>query len=159
MQYHVSMTKEFPGSYAALTCHGLLYLHAPIHIVCSTSLLPAITLARVASPPLSFSPLVLPSRYQPLLPCQALKESVQVYKDHCKMAKEFHKVKTEIALLEDRKKELIEELMEDEKASVEIARLEEEFRVLSEENRTLVKVHSQRLETLRVLIQKRQGSS
>ncbi|XP_048840508.1 MAP3K7 C-terminal-like protein isoform X2 [Brienomyrus brachyistius] len=101
----------------------------------------------------------LEQQLQPLLPCQALKESVQVYKDHCKMAKEFHKVKTEIALLEDRKKELIEELMEDEKASVEIARLEEEFRVLSEENRTLVKVHSQRLETLRVLIQKRQGSS
>lgn len=57
------------------------------------------------------------------------------------------------------RKELIAELMEDEKASVEIARLEEEFRVLSEENRTLVKVHSQRLETLRVLSQKRQGSS
>ncbi|KAF5898212.1 MAP3K7 C-terminal-like protein, partial [Clarias magur] len=39
---------------------------------------------------------------RPVLPCQSLKESVQVYRDHCRMAKEFHQVKTEIALLEDR---------------------------------------------------------
>ncbi|KAI1903385.1 hypothetical protein AGOR_G00026640 [Albula goreensis] len=104
----------------------------------------------------------LEQQLQPILPCQSVKESVQVYKDHCKMAKEFHEVKNEIALLEDRKKELIAELVEDEKASSEIARLEEEFRVLTEENRTLVTVHSQRsqqLETLRVLSQKRPGSS
>ncbi|XP_030648946.1 MAP3K7 C-terminal-like protein [Chanos chanos] len=104
----------------------------------------------------------LEQRLQPVLPCQALKESVEVYKNHCKMAKEFHQVKHEIALLEDRKRQLIAELFEDEKASMEIARLEEEFRVLTEENRTLVTVHSQRtqqLETLRVANQKRQGSS
>ncbi|XP_018610728.1 MAP3K7 C-terminal-like protein [Scleropages formosus] len=101
----------------------------------------------------------LEQQFQPILPCQALKESVQVYKDHCKMAEEFHEVKNEIALLEDRKKELIAELVEDEKATVEIARLKEEFRVLTEENRTLVTVHNQQLETLRVLSQKRQGSS
>ncbi|KAJ8412535.1 hypothetical protein AAFF_G00128710 [Aldrovandia affinis] len=104
----------------------------------------------------------LEQQLQPVLPCQSLTESVQVYKDHCKMAKEFHEVKNEIALLEDRKKELIAELVEYEKASMEIARLEEEFRVLTEENRTLVTVHSQRsqqLETLRVLSQKRPGSS
>ncbi|KPP77447.1 hypothetical protein Z043_103130 [Scleropages formosus] len=103
--------------------------------------------------------LTLSLLHQPILPCQALKESVQVYKDHCKMAEEFHEVKNEIALLEDRKKELIAELVEDEKATVEIARLKEEFRVLTEENRTLVTVHNQQLETLRVLSQKRQGSS
>uniref|UniRef100_A0A3B3QF69 Map3k7 C-terminal like n=1 Tax=Paramormyrops kingsleyae TaxID=1676925 RepID=A0A3B3QF69_9TELE len=151
----MSMTKEFNGSYVALTCHGPLYLRAPVHTVWLHVSAPRHHLGAHCIN----AAIVLPSRYQPLLPCQALKESVQVYKDHCKMAKEFHKVKTEIALLEDRKKELIAELMEDEKASVEIARLEEEFRVLSEENRTLVKVHSQRLETLRVLSQKRQGSS
>ncbi|KAJ8266661.1 hypothetical protein GJAV_G00133180 [Gymnothorax javanicus] len=96
----------------------------------------------------------LEQQLQPVLPCQSIKESVQIYRDHCKMATEFHQVKTEIALLEDRKKELIAELVEDEKASMEIARLEEEFRVLTEENQTLVTVHSQRfeqLETLRVL--------
>uniref|UniRef100_A0A8B9JB63 Map3k7 C-terminal like n=1 Tax=Astyanax mexicanus TaxID=7994 RepID=A0A8B9JB63_ASTMX len=86
---------------------------------------------------------------------------VQVYRDHCKMAREFHQVKTEIALLED-KKELIAELTEDERVTLEIARLEEEFRLLTEENRTLVTVYTERtqqLATLRVTNQKRQGSS
>ncbi|KAJ8342543.1 hypothetical protein SKAU_G00324710 [Synaphobranchus kaupii] len=104
----------------------------------------------------------LEQQLQPVLPSESVKESVQVYRDHCKMATEFHQVKNDIALLEDRKKELIADLVEDEKASMEIARLEEEFRVLTEENRTLVTVHSQRyqqLETLRVLSQKRPGSS
>ncbi|KAJ8275600.1 hypothetical protein COCON_G00073520 [Conger conger] len=104
----------------------------------------------------------LEQQLQPLPPCQSVKESVQVYRDHCKMATEFHQVKTEIALLEDRRKELIAELVEDEKASMDFARLEEEFRVLTEENQSLVSVHSERfqeLETLRVLSQKRPGSS
>ncbi|KAG5844612.1 MAP3K7 C-terminal-like protein [Anguilla rostrata] len=104
----------------------------------------------------------LEQQLQPVLPCQSLRESVQVYRDHCKMATEFHQVKIEIAQLEDRKRELIAELVEDETASMEIARLEEEFRVLAEENHTLVTVHSERsqqLETLRVLSQKRPGSS
>ncbi|KAI4904657.1 hypothetical protein NFI96_008372 [Prochilodus magdalenae] len=78
------------------------------------------------------------------------------------MAREFHQVKTEIALLEDRKRDLIAELAEDERVSLEIARLEEEFRLLTEENRTLVMVYTERtqqLATLRVTNQKRQGSS
>ncbi|KAL7847511.1 hypothetical protein AOLI_G00222290 [Acnodon oligacanthus] len=104
----------------------------------------------------------LEQRLQPVLPCQSLKESVQVYRDHCKMAREFHQVKTEIALLEDRKRELMAELAEDERVTLEIARLEEEFRLLTEENRTLVTVYTERtqqLATLRVTNQKRQGSS
>lgn len=104
----------------------------------------------------------LEHRLQPVLPCQSLNESVQVYKDHCKMAKEFHEVKIEIAELEDRKKELIAELVEDDRVTIEIARLKEEFRVLAEENRTLITVHTERarqLETLRGVSQKRQGSS
>ncbi|XP_065146795.1 MAP3K7 C-terminal-like protein [Paramisgurnus dabryanus] len=104
----------------------------------------------------------LEQRLQPVLPCQSLKESVDVYKDHCKMANEFNQVKHEIARLEDKKKELIAELLEDEKASMEYARLEEEYRILTEENRNLISVHSERarqLETLRVISQKRQGSS
>lgn len=104
----------------------------------------------------------LEQRLQPVLPCQSLKESVDVYKDHCKMANEFNQVKHEIARLEDRRKELIAELLEDEKVSMEFAQLEEEYRILTEENRNLITVHSERakqLETLRVLSQKRQGSS
>ncbi|XP_076131273.1 MAP3K7 C-terminal-like protein [Alosa pseudoharengus] len=104
----------------------------------------------------------LEQRLQPVLPCQSLKESVQVYKDHCKMAKEFREVKIEIAQLEDRKKELRGELVDDDRMTIEIARLKEEFRVLAEENRTLITVHmerAQQLETLRGVSQKRQGSS
>lgn len=52
------------------------------------------------------------------------------------------------------RKELIAELLEDEKVSTEFARLEEEYRRLTEENRNLITAHSERakqLETLRVL--------
>uniref|UniRef100_A0A8C1GKA5 Uncharacterized protein n=1 Tax=Cyprinus carpio TaxID=7962 RepID=A0A8C1GKA5_CYPCA len=59
-------------------------------------------------------------------------------------------------------RELMAELLEDEKVSMEFAQLEEEYRILTEENRNLITVHSQRaqqLETLRVISQKRQGSS
>ncbi|XP_048031966.1 MAP3K7 C-terminal-like protein [Chanodichthys erythropterus] len=104
----------------------------------------------------------LEQRLQPVLPCRSLKESIEVYKDHCKMANEFNQVKHEIARLEDRKKELMAELLEDEEASMEFARLEEEYRILTEENQNLITVHSERaqqLETLRVVSQKRQGSS
>ncbi|XP_056323365.1 MAP3K7 C-terminal-like protein [Danio aesculapii] len=104
----------------------------------------------------------LEQRLQPVLPCRSLKESIEVYKDHCKMANEFNQVKHEIARLEDRKKELMAELLEDEKTSMEFARFEEEYRILTEENQNLITVHSERaqqLETLRVISQKRQGSS
>ncbi|XP_016093327.1 MAP3K7 C-terminal-like protein [Sinocyclocheilus grahami] len=104
----------------------------------------------------------LEQRLQPVLPCRSLKESIEVYKNHCKMADEFNQVKHEITRLEDRKRELMAELLEDEKVSMEFAQLEEEYRILTEENRNLITVHSQRaqqLETLRVISQKRQGSS
>ncbi|XP_016348893.1 MAP3K7 C-terminal-like protein [Sinocyclocheilus anshuiensis] len=104
----------------------------------------------------------LEQRLQPVLPCRSLKESTEVYKNHCTMANEFNQVKHEIARLEDRKRELMAELLEDEKVSMEFARLEEEYSILTEENQNLITVHSQRaqqLETLRVISQKRQGSS
>ncbi|XP_026100714.1 MAP3K7 C-terminal-like protein [Carassius auratus] len=104
----------------------------------------------------------LEQRLQPVLPCRSLKESIEVYKNHCKMANEFNQVKHEIARLEDRKRELMAELLEDEKVSMEFAQVEEEYRILTEENRNLITVHSQRaqqLETLRVISHKRQGSS
>ncbi|XP_054627537.1 ubiquitin carboxyl-terminal hydrolase 19-like [Dunckerocampus dactyliophorus] len=41
---------------------------------------------------------------QPVAPCVSLKESVQVYKEHCRMAREFHQVKHDIAMLEERKR-------------------------------------------------------
>ena len=60
------------------------------------------------------------------------------------------------------RRELLAELVEDERVAVEIARLEEEFHVLSEENRTLLTVHTERaqqLETLSLTNQSSQDSS
>lgn len=93
----------------------------------------------------------LEQRLQPVAPCVSLTESVQVYKEHCRMAREFHQVKHEIAALEDRKRKLLAELVEDDKVAIEIARLEEEFRRLTEENRTLVTVHNERAQQLKSL--------
>ncbi|XP_008331466.1 MAP3K7 C-terminal-like protein [Cynoglossus semilaevis] len=93
----------------------------------------------------------LEQRLQPVLPCVSLKESVQVYKEHCRMAKEFHQVKHEISVLEDHKRKLLAELVEDEKVGAEIARLKEEFRRLTEENRNLVTVHNERAQQLESL--------
>ncbi|XP_005746666.1 MAP3K7 C-terminal-like protein isoform X1 [Maylandia zebra] len=104
----------------------------------------------------------LEQRLQPVPPCVSLRESVQVYKEHCRMAREFHQVKNEIAVLEDRKRKLLAEMVEDEKVAMEIAHLEEEFRRLTEENRTLVTVHKERakqLERLCVNNRTRQDSS
>uniref|UniRef100_A0A3B4YIZ3 Map3k7 C-terminal like n=1 Tax=Seriola lalandi dorsalis TaxID=1841481 RepID=A0A3B4YIZ3_SERLL len=104
----------------------------------------------------------LEQRLQPVPPCVSLRESVQVYKEHCRMAREFHQVKHEITALEDRKRKLLAELVEDEKVAMEIARLEEEFRRLTEENRNLVTVHNERaqqLERLCLTNRTRQDSS
>ncbi|XP_014327261.1 MAP3K7 C-terminal-like protein [Xiphophorus maculatus] len=104
----------------------------------------------------------LEQRLEPVPPCMSLRESVQVYKEHCRMAREFHHVKHEISVLEERKRKLLAELVEDEKVAVEIARLEEEFQRLTEENHTLVTLHSERrqqLERLCLTNRTRQDSS
>lgn len=59
-------------------------------------------------------------------------------------------------------RKLLAEMVEDEQVAMEIARLEEEFRRLTEENRTLVTVHNERaqqLERLCVTTRTRQDSS
>ncbi|XP_010789858.1 MAP3K7 C-terminal-like protein [Notothenia coriiceps] len=104
----------------------------------------------------------LEQRLQPVPPCVSLRESVQVHKEHSRMAREFHQVKHEIAAIEDCKRQLLAELVEDEKVAMEIARLEEEFLRLTEENRTLMTVHNecaQQLERLCLPNQTRQDSS
>ncbi|XP_019715110.1 MAP3K7 C-terminal-like protein isoform X1 [Hippocampus comes] len=93
----------------------------------------------------------LEQRLQPVSPCVSLKESVHVYKEHCRMAKEFHQVKHDIAALEERKCQLLAELVEDQKVAAEISRLEDEFRRLSEENQTLVTKHGERSRQLQRL--------
>uniref|UniRef100_A0A2K5DTX6 MAP3K7 C-terminal like n=1 Tax=Aotus nancymaae TaxID=37293 RepID=A0A2K5DTX6_AOTNA len=110
-------------------------------------------------------PLVFPEldqQLQPLPPCHDSVESMEVFKQHCQIAEEYHEVKKEIALLEQRKKELIAKLDQAEKEKVDAAELVREFEALTEENRTLKLAQSQcveQLEKLRIQYQKRQGSS
>ncbi|XP_014835094.1 PREDICTED: mitogen-activated protein kinase kinase kinase 7-like, partial [Poecilia mexicana] len=47
--------------------------------------------------------LTLDHQLQPLAPCPNSKESMAVFEQHCKMAQEYLKVQTEIALLIQRK--------------------------------------------------------
>ncbi|KAK2503098.1 hypothetical protein MC885_005243 [Smutsia gigantea] len=99
---------------------------------------------------------------KPLPPCHDSLESMQVFKQHCQIAEEYHEVKKEIALLEERKKELIAKLDQAEKEKVDAAQLAREFEALMEENRALKLAQSQcveQLEKLRIQYQKRQGSS
>ncbi|XP_012302150.1 MAP3K7 C-terminal-like protein isoform X4 [Aotus nancymaae] len=99
---------------------------------------------------------------EPLPPCHDSVESMEVFKQHCQIAEEYHEVKKEIALLEQRKKELIAKLDQAEKEKVDAAELVREFEALTEENRTLKLAQSQcveQLEKLRIQYQKRQGSS
>uniref|UniRef100_A0ABK0LTI0 MAP3K7 C-terminal like n=1 Tax=Rattus norvegicus TaxID=10116 RepID=A0ABK0LTI0_RAT len=111
------------------------------------------------------TPLVFPEleqQLQPLPPCHDSAESMQVFKQHCQIAEEYHEVKKEIALLEERKKELIAKLDQAEKEKLDAAQLVREFEALTEENRTLKMAQSQcveQLEKLRIQYQKRQGSS
>lgn len=49
------------------------------------------------------------------------------------------------------RRKLLAEVVEDERVAMEIARLEEEFRRLTEENRTLVTVHNERAQQLKSL--------
>ncbi|XP_034971709.1 MAP3K7 C-terminal-like protein [Zootoca vivipara] len=117
------------------------------------------------TPPENAFPLAFPDlekQLQPLPPCHDSKESMQVFKQHCQIAEEYYEVKKEIALLEERKRELISRLDQAEKENMDAAQLTKEYTDLSEENRTLKLAQTQcveQLEKLRIQYQKRQGSS
>nr|ATN39893.1 transforming growth factor-b-activating kinase 1 [Larimichthys crocea] len=106
--------------------------------------------------------LTLDHQLQPLAPCPNSKESMAVFEQHCKMAQEYLKVQTEIALLIQRKKELIAELDQDEKDQQNTSRLVQEHKKLLEENKSLSTYYQKckkQLEPIRVQQQKRQGTS
>ncbi|XP_056415504.1 MAP3K7 C-terminal-like protein isoform X2 [Hyla sarda] len=87
---------------------------------------------------------------------------MQVFKQHCKIAEEYHQVKREITLLEERKKELMARLDQFEKENSDVVHLAQEYEDLSKENQSLSLAHSrckEQLEKLRIQYQKRQGSS
>ncbi|XP_056151650.1 mitogen-activated protein kinase kinase kinase 7-like isoform X2 [Lampris incognitus] len=81
--------------------------------------------------------LTLDHQLQPLVPCPNSKESMAVFEQHCRMAQEYLKVQTEIALLVQRKKELVSEKEQDKKEQQNTSRLVQEHSKLLEENRSL----------------------
>ncbi|XP_072441053.1 MAP3K7 C-terminal-like protein isoform X4 [Chiloscyllium punctatum] len=106
--------------------------------------------------------LQLDQHLQPLQPCLNSKESILVFQQHCRIAEEYHKVQKEIALLQERKKQLIAELDQDEKDQLNATHLTQEYQQLAEENHSLTTYHLQcreHLEKLQVLLQQQQGSS
>ncbi|XP_061609487.1 mitogen-activated protein kinase kinase kinase 7 isoform X1 [Phyllopteryx taeniolatus] len=105
--------------------------------------------------------LTLDHQLQPLAPFPNSKESMAVFEQHCKMAQEYLKVQTEIALLIQRKKELIAELDQDEKDQQNTSRLVQEHKKLQEERESLSTYYQKckkQLELIRVQQQKRQGT-
>ncbi|XP_063773063.1 mitogen-activated protein kinase kinase kinase 7 isoform X2 [Pseudophryne corroboree] len=106
--------------------------------------------------------LTLDHQLQPLAPCPNSKESMAVFEQHCKMAQEYMKVQTEIALLLQRKQELIAELDQDEKDQQNTSRLVQEHKKLLDENKSLSTYYQQckkQLDVIRGQQQKRQGTS
>ncbi|XP_053317031.1 mitogen-activated protein kinase kinase kinase 7 isoform X2 [Spea bombifrons] len=106
--------------------------------------------------------LTLDHQLQPLAPCPNSKESMAVFEQHCKMAQEYMKVQTEIALLLQRKQELIAELDQDEKDQQNTSRLVQEHKKLLDESKSLSTYYQQckkQLDVIRSQQQKRQGTS
>lgn len=106
--------------------------------------------------------LIVMLSFQPLAPCPNSKESMAVFEQHCKMAQEYMKVQTEIALLLQRKQELVAELDQDEKDQQNTSRLVQEHKKLLDENKSLSTYYQQckkQLEVIRSQQQKRQGTS
>ncbi|KAK1171902.1 mitogen-activated protein kinase kinase kinase 7-like isoform X1 [Acipenser oxyrinchus oxyrinchus] len=112
--------------------------------------------------PIPMAYLTLDHQLQPLAPCPNSKESMAVFEQHCKMAQEYLKVQTEIALLLQRKNELIAELDQDEKDQQNTSRLVQEHKKLLDENKSLSTYFQQckkQLELIRAQQPKRQGTS
>uniref|UniRef100_A0AAX7V585 Mitogen-activated protein kinase kinase kinase 7 n=1 Tax=Astatotilapia calliptera TaxID=8154 RepID=A0AAX7V585_ASTCA len=75
--------------------------------------------------------------FQPLAPCPNSKESMAVFEQHIRMAQEYLKVQSEIALLVQKKKELMTELEQDEMEQQASFRLIQERSNLLEDNSSL----------------------
>ncbi|XP_067674427.1 mitogen-activated protein kinase kinase kinase 7-like isoform X5 [Haliotis asinina] len=93
--------------------------------------------------PSGFDPDKIPELCRPLAPCVSNPDSMAMYEEHCKLAEQYVHVQAEIALLIQRKHELIKEFEQDEKEqqSVTRSKLVEEFTQLSSENESLMAAH------------------
>lgn len=100
----------------------------------------------------------LDHQLQPLAPCPTSRESMEIFDQHCKLAQEYLKVQTEMALLTQRKNDLIREYELDEKNQQSSTRLAEEYKLLLQENESLALLHknlNKQVEQVRQMQQKR----
>ncbi|XP_078700261.1 mitogen-activated protein kinase kinase kinase 7-like isoform X1 [Branchiostoma floridae x Branchiostoma belcheri] len=106
--------------------------------------------------------LTLEHHLQPLAPCNTSKESMAIFQQHCEMAEDYLRVQTELALLLQRREELVKELDADEKEQVNSARLIEEHQSLIKENESLQAFHRKcknQLDMIRAQLQKRHAAA
>ncbi|XP_060080169.1 mitogen-activated protein kinase kinase kinase 7-like isoform X3 [Ylistrum balloti] len=100
----------------------------------------------------------LDHQLQPLAPCPTSRESMEIFDQHCKLAQEYLKVQTEMALLTQRKNDLIREFEMDEKNQQSSTRLAEEYNLLLQENESLALLHknlNKQVEQVRQMQQKK----
>ncbi|NP_001161668.1 TGF-beta activated kinase-like protein [Saccoglossus kowalevskii] len=105
--------------------------------------------------------LTLDHHLQPLPPCTSSEQSMEVFDLHCKMAHEYLRVQTELALLHQRKRELANELDQDWKDQQNSSKILEDYTMLMEERESLLKIHKDvkgQLDETRQQQQRRPGS-
>ncbi|XP_035687152.1 mitogen-activated protein kinase kinase kinase 7-like isoform X2 [Branchiostoma floridae] len=106
--------------------------------------------------------LTLEHHLQPLAPCSTSNESMAIFQQHCEMAEDYLRVQTELALLLQRREELVKELDADEKEQVNSLRLMEEHQSLIRENESLQAFHRKcknQLDMIRAQLQKRHAAA
>ncbi|XP_052087094.1 mitogen-activated protein kinase kinase kinase 7-like isoform X4 [Mytilus californianus] len=79
----------------------------------------------------------LDQQLQPITPYPPSQESMEIYQQHCELAQEYLKVQTELALLIQRKNDLLKEFEIDEQNHQSSTRLYDEYNQLIEENESL----------------------
>ncbi|XP_068608355.1 mitogen-activated protein kinase kinase kinase 7-like [Brachionichthys hirsutus] len=102
--------------------------------------------------------LKLDHQLQPLAPCPNSKESMAVFEQHIRMAQEFLKVQSEIAILVQRKQDLVSELEQEQKEQHTSSRHVQEHSKLLEDNSSLMS-HHQGLRSKLSLIKSEQHQS
>ncbi|XP_071956528.1 mitogen-activated protein kinase kinase kinase 7-like isoform X3 [Antedon mediterranea] len=85
--------------------------------------------------------MTLDTRLQPLPPNPNSKESLEVFDQHCKMAQDYLRVQTEIALLHQRKKVLAEQLDQDFKEQQSSFHYYEDYTSLKKQSEMLLNQH------------------
>ncbi|XP_052808461.1 mitogen-activated protein kinase kinase kinase 7-like isoform X2 [Mya arenaria] len=84
----------------------------------------------------------LDHQYQPIAPCPTSGESMDIFQKHCRLAQQYLRYQTEIAMFEQTRHELRQELQQDEGQDQQsTAQLTEEYIKLSTENESLRKFH------------------